>query len=60
VRVLYLSGTTITLVHLTIRDGRCSDGANGAWNYGSPTAGGPGSPGAGFTMPAQPRCSIVS
>jgi hypothetical protein len=48
VRVLYVA-TSLTLIHLTISNGRTSDGTNGTWFYpATSTDGGPGVPGGGI------------
>ena len=49
VRVFYVStGTTLTLIRLTVRDGRTPDGANAVWTPSGPTPGSPGEPGGGL------------
>jgi hypothetical protein len=43
------AGNSLTLIHLTISNGRTSDGTNGMWYYpGYATSGGPGEPGGGI------------
>ncbi len=49
VQVFYVATSSLTLIHLTISNGRSSDGANGTYSYpNTATPGGPGAPGGGI------------